>query len=188
MRAVFFVRPVRSLARAIFSSSRLSVVRICTNCTSPYRCLGAVTKATFAVLVKNGRPARFSATRGCILRVSQGGVMAFCPICARNHDPDIGCLDATGQAIRDMGLPRASDRGQHFAERGAPLQTGRALDPGYRWSLPVDHMATPRRLVKSRVGDNGGTIRLLRKTLGGLIRGRRQHQSPQRTPLDSLRW
>ena len=114
--------------------------------------------------------------------------MAFCPICARNHDPDIGCFDATGQAIRDMGLPRASDRGQHFAERGAPLQTGRALDPGYRWSLPVDHVATPQRLVKSRVGDNGGTIRLLRKTLGGLIRGRRQHQSPQRTPLDSLRW
>jgi hypothetical protein len=33
--------------------------------------------------------------------------MAFCPICARNHDPDIGCFDATGQAIRDMGLPRA---------------------------------------------------------------------------------
>ncbi|HEY7287705.1 MAG TPA: hypothetical protein VH497_19775 [Vicinamibacterales bacterium] len=33
--------------------------------------------------------------------------MAFCPICGRNHDPDIGCSDATGQAIRDMGLPRA---------------------------------------------------------------------------------
>ncbi len=36
--------------------------------------------------------------------------MAFCPICGRSHDPDIGCSDATGQAIRDMGLPRAMRR------------------------------------------------------------------------------
>src|SRR2546429_232313 len=36
--------------------------------------------------------------------------MPFCPICYRHHDPDIGCTDATGQAIRDMGLPRAVHR------------------------------------------------------------------------------
>jgi hypothetical protein len=36
--------------------------------------------------------------------------MAFCPICGRSHDPDMGCSDATGQAIRDMGLPRAVRR------------------------------------------------------------------------------
>jgi len=55
-------------------------------------------------------------------RVSQGDIMAFCPICGRSHDPDIGCSDATGQAIRDMGLPRAVRRhanststgGRHF--------------------------------------------------------------------------
>jgi len=33
--------------------------------------------------------------------------MPYCPICGRNHGPDISCTDATGQAIRDMGLPRA---------------------------------------------------------------------------------
>jgi hypothetical protein len=32
--------------------------------------------------------------------------MAFCPICGRSHDPDIGCSDATGQAMRDIGLRR----------------------------------------------------------------------------------
>ena len=49
--------------------------------------------------------------------------MPFCPICGRNHDRDIACNDGTGQAIRDMGLPRAvrrsgksvsPDAGRHY--------------------------------------------------------------------------
>jgi hypothetical protein len=46
--------------------------------------------------------------------------MPFCPICGRHHDPDIGCSDATGQAIREMGLRRVqpggstSNAGRHY--------------------------------------------------------------------------
>ena len=41
-------------------------------------------------------------------------IMAFCGICGRKHDPDVGCDDVSGQAIRDMerdmGLPRTAPR------------------------------------------------------------------------------
>jgi len=32
--------------------------------------------------------------------------MAFCGICKRNHDPDIPCIDGTGQILRNMGLKK----------------------------------------------------------------------------------
>ena len=31
--------------------------------------------------------------------------MAFCVICGRQHDPDVRCTDASGQALRDAGMP-----------------------------------------------------------------------------------
>jgi hypothetical protein len=30
--------------------------------------------------------------------------MAFCPICKRNHDPDLNCLDGTTQISRQIGI------------------------------------------------------------------------------------
>jgi len=30
--------------------------------------------------------------------------MAFCAICQRYHDPDMGCFDNTGQVLRNMGI------------------------------------------------------------------------------------
>lgn len=32
--------------------------------------------------------------------------MAFCAICQRYHDPDIGCFDGSGQILRNMGIER----------------------------------------------------------------------------------
>jgi len=34
--------------------------------------------------------------------------MSFCPICKRNHDPDIYCTDGTKQILRDMGIEKHS--------------------------------------------------------------------------------
>jgi hypothetical protein len=86
--------------------------------------------------------------------------MPFCPICGRDHDPDIGCSDATGQAIRDLGLPRAGRRPEDTVSPNAGRQYKRAAVwvPGYRWSRLVDRMATPRCLMKSRVGDDGNRL------------------------------
>ena len=36
--------------------------------------------------------------------------MAYCVICGRWHDPDVGCFDGTGQSLRDMGIPRPRSR------------------------------------------------------------------------------
>ena len=31
--------------------------------------------------------------------------MAYCVICCRQHDPDLGCSDGTEQILRDAGIP-----------------------------------------------------------------------------------
>lgn len=36
--------------------------------------------------------------------------MSFCPICKRNHDPDIYCTDGTRQILRDMGIEKRSSK------------------------------------------------------------------------------
>lgn len=35
--------------------------------------------------------------------------MSFCPICKRNHDPDLNCLDGTSQTLRDMGIKKSKE-------------------------------------------------------------------------------
>src|SRR5215470_6235351 len=52
--------------------------------------------------------------------------MPFCPICGRDHDPDIGCSDATGQVIREMGLPRSARRHGDSVSRNAGRHDKRA--------------------------------------------------------------
>ena len=36
--------------------------------------------------------------------------MAFCPVCKRNHDPDISCTDGTSQTLREMGIKEAKPK------------------------------------------------------------------------------
>jgi hypothetical protein len=36
----------------------------------------------------------------------RGTGMSYCVICGGQHDPDVGCFDGAGQAIRNIGLPR----------------------------------------------------------------------------------
>lgn len=60
-------------------------------------------------------------------------IMAFCPICLGQHDPDIACTDATGQAIRDMRLPRALRRPRN----GASPNTERPRRGAALWVLAI---------------------------------------------------
>lgn len=48
--------------------------------------------------------------------------MSYCAICGRQHDPDVGCLDGTGQALRDIGLRQ---RAEGVARAGG--RAGRAV-------------------------------------------------------------
>jgi hypothetical protein len=59
--------------------------------------------------------------------------MPFCPICGRDHDPDISCSDATGQAIRDLGLPRAVRRPEDTVSPNA----GRHYKRAAVWVLAI---------------------------------------------------
>jgi hypothetical protein len=38
--------------------------------------------------------------------------MAYCVICGRSHDSSLACTDATGQALRDIGIPCRAERGE----------------------------------------------------------------------------
>jgi hypothetical protein len=59
--------------------------------------------------------------------------MPFCPICGRDHHPEISCSDATGQAIRELGLPRAVRR---TADSVSP-HAGRHYKRAAVWALAI---------------------------------------------------
>jgi hypothetical protein len=56
-------------------------------------------------------------------------IMAFCAICGKNHDPGVGCLDGTGEILKEAGASSPS--------KLSPKEFQQTAQKADRWFLKV---------------------------------------------------